>query len=387
MPTPVPSPETAPAVILQNTLAPVETYTPKPAPPMKPGLAIAPTAVYTPEPALSPTPVSRLMPVEPDAFELPIKGATGFTTVEMSLRSQASSNAKVLQKVTAGSAFRIIEENGAYWRVDNGDWTGWLAHSYCMINLPDVIPSIIYENTNASASLIRSSGKKLPGVTGKRLYDALAYNKRFNRTMYIMPALYSMAKKICAAQQAALSKGDSLKIYEAYRPYSAQRAIVNALADLASEDTQVKRGISTLPWTVSWFIAQNRSNHQLGCAIDVSLVKILSIEHAYIGDHLYSIVTDYEEYAMPSPIHELSVASVTFESPVSSSSSTAWKSAALSKTMNEAAISLQSYCTSAGLTPLASEWWHFNDLDSKNSLGKNTGQGKTELTQLCSTIP
>jgi hypothetical protein len=30
--------------------------------------------------------------------------------------------------------------------------------------------------------------------------------------------------------------------------------------------------------------------------------------------------------------------------------------------MNSAALLLQKYNTDAGLTPLASEWWHFEDL-------------------------
>ena len=31
---------------------------------------------------------------------------------------------------------------------------------------------------------------------------------------------------------------------------------------------------------------------------------------------------------------------------------------------SEPARGLQRYCTGAGLTPLASEWWHFNDLEA-----------------------
>ena len=425
-PTPTPSPRPPSSAMPVVTPVPAVSYTPEPA---TPGVMITLTASYTPEPTQTPaaaprprptitpalippptetpspelphiitpspeptpapalTPESRPPLAEAGAFELPINGATGFTTVEMNLRSRADGKSETLRRIHAGTAFRVIEEKGAYWRVDNGDWAGWLEHKYCMVNLPDVIPSIVYENTNASSSLMRSSGKALPGITGKQLYNSQAYNERFGKTMYIMPVLYSMAKKIHTAQQAALNKGDSLKIYEAYRPHSAQRAIVSALSKLADNDAQVKRGLSKSPWSVSWFIAQSRSNHQLGCAIDVSLVKVLKFDYAYTGDFPYSTVANYEEYLMPSTIHELSVASVAFESPVSPNSATAWKSAALSKSMNAPAISLQSYCTAAKLTPLASEWWHFNDLAAKDSIGKNTGQGQTVLTQLCSSVP
>ena len=34
------------------------------------------------------------------------------------------------------------------------------------------------------------------------------------------------------------------------------------------------------------------------------------------------------------------------------------------------------YCTNAGMTPLASEWWHFNDLDAQNKVRMTSGNGK-----------
>jgi D-alanyl-D-alanine dipeptidase len=52
---------------------------------------------------------------------------------------------------------------------------------------------------------------------------------------------------------------------------------------------------------------------------------------------------------------------------------------------NDAAQRLQKYCTDAGLTPLASEWWHFNDLYTRQ-LVTNTGTGDFVLTE-CLSIP
>ena len=43
--------------------------------------------------------------------------------------------------------FDIWQESGAYWQVCLLDGTvGWLENELCMINLPDVLPSIVYEN-------------------------------------------------------------------------------------------------------------------------------------------------------------------------------------------------------------------------------------------------
>lgn len=370
------------AQIGAETAPPVPTPAPGPLPTALPALTPAPTP--TPVPA---SPRQALVRVPAGALELPIRGATGFSSIQLNLRSEPSSQAALLRQVPPGTAFRILEEKGAYWRVENDDFTGWLAHKYCMVNLPDVIPSIIYENTNASQSRVHSSGKSVPGITGEALYHARAYDERLGREEFIMPVMYSMAGKVCAAQQAALAQGDSLKIYEAYRPDGAQRTMIEALAALAERDPEVKEGISAPPWKMSWFISLGTSNHQRGCAIDVSLVKVEAVKHLWSGDCAYNAVVKYEEYEMPSPIHELSIASAAFNAPVVSSSETAWKSAAPAPAMNKAALSLQRYCVDAGLTPLASEWWHFNDLATYRALGENTGRGEAILTQLFSVPP
>ena len=83
-----------------------------------------------------------------------------------------------------------------------------------------------------------------------------------------------------------------------------------------------------------------------------------------------------EEYAMPSAMHELSSAAACFTGPVTSNSATAWKRATASASMTDGARRLQSYCTNAGMTPLASEWWHFNDLDAQNKVRMTSGNGK-----------
>lgn len=55
--------------------------------------------------------------------------------------------------------------------------------------------------------------------------------------------------------------------------------------------------------------------------------------------------------------------------------------------MNEAAIKLQNYCSNAGLTPLASEWWHFNDLAARDTTSNNNSKGQYTLTELYSLSP
>jgi D-alanyl-D-alanine dipeptidase len=86
-------------------------------------------------------------------------------------------------------------------------------------------------------------------------------------------------------------------------------------------------------------------------------------------------------------MHELSEAAAAFTAPVSGSSPTAWKSATLAKSMNAPAKRLQKYMTDAGLTPLASEWWHFNDLDALEMTSGNKSTGKYMFSAVVSEAP
>ena len=320
-------------------------------------------------------------------LELPVNGATGYASVLMDLKATADAGSETISELEAGTAFEVLEEVGDWWYVRTATESGWVQHLYCFINLPDVVPSIIYDNTNTYASKFVSSGKTIPGITGEALYDGKAYNMRLGKVSDIVPVLYSMSKKIHLAQQAALEEGNTLVIYEGYRPFFAQKLTVDALTTLAAADPEVMAGINTHPWDTNWFIATSISNHQMGYAIDVTLAKITEQQEFVIGDYTATAVTGYTEYTMPTTIHELSMASATFTGPVKSSSPTAWLQANLADTMNEAAILLQRYCTDAGLTPLASEWWHFNDLDARFSTEGNSSKGEYLLDATMSEAP
>ena len=54
---------------------------------------------------------------------------------------------------------------------------------------------------------------------------------------------------------------------------------------------------------------------------------------------------------------------------------------------NEPAKALQRYCTSAKLTPLASEWWSFNDLTAHGQVRAYPSRGNYQITQCLSVVP
>ena len=292
-------------------------------------------------------------------FELPIKGASGYASVKMSLLDQP--NGKKLETVYPGNCFVIEGETDEYFYVKYAgphcDIWGYLEKQKCFINLPDIIPSIVYWDSNSVSSLFRTSGEALPGITEEQLYNVKFYNSRFGEEQFVMPVLYNMACQIMVAQQAALDEGNSLKIYETFRPHDVQMNVSGTLSTLMSSNSKVYNGISS--WGKGWFIATSYSNHQRGKAMDCSLVKVLNIDKTKTGKYTYSVITDYEEYAMPTAMHELSTAAVTFQYGCSKD---AWQTVPLSKGMKASvgAMLLQKYCTDAGMTPLASEWWHFD---------------------------
>ena len=371
------------ALIVLNTLrtrqpAPVPLPTPETA---TPAPSVTPTEQVTP--LLTPTP----MPLKATAFELPVAGAAGYASVSMKLRASPNGSAAATQTLGAGTPFQILNESGDWFHVGTGSDSGWVFSKYCLVNLPDIVPSIVYDSTNTYASVIRSSGKALPGITGRGLYPGKQANDRLGEQQFIMPVLYPMAKKVYAAQEMALQNGETLVLYEAYRPFEVQMTIVRALSKLANENKTVLEGISSAPWTLSWFASTRLSNHQRGGAIDVSLAKVTESGTATSGAYGYTRVLSAQRYQMPTSMHELSMASAAFSGPVDSKSRTAWLQAAPAPAMNDAAIRLQTYCAKAGLTPLASEWWHFNDLDTLALTSANPSSGGYTLSQCLSTPP
>ncbi len=324
-----------------------------------------------------------------EEFELPLEGATGFASIAMNVYPSADTTGSPVASLRPGDAFTVLEEkDGTCWRVEReNEYSGWVENTCCYLNIPDVIPSIIFDNTNAYSSVFVSSGKEIPDITGEQLYESLRYNGRFGDDRYVVAANYIMVKKIYAAQQAAMAEGYTLVINETFRPYDVQLKVAADLKLLYLDDPEVRSGIDQSPWGIGWFIANKLSTHQIGCAMDVSLARIRRIAYRLCGEYKYAAVTEYEECAMPTPIHELSAAAVSMKKPVNSYSATAWKNVEPAASMTEDALRLKGYCTGAGMSPLASEWWHFNDLEAKGAIGKRYTSDVFYINTCCSRVP
>jgi len=309
-------------------------------------------------------------------LELPVSGATGYAPVKLEMRERPDESSAAVKTVEAGAGFTILNEQGDWWEVGSGGETGFVRHDSCMINLPDVIPSIRYNATNTYNSRFASSWYAIPNITGESLYPGRTYNERLGKEEYIVAVMYAMSKKIQNAQRAALLNGDCLVIYEGFRPLSVQRKVALELRALSELNENVYSGLNTPPWSITWFISAGVSNHQRGCSIDVGLVQA-TLGYAVTGGYKYlTHARSPFYYNMPTPIHELSLEAAAFAHPSAVDLDTDLGAIAPSAGLRDirAARDLQAYCVGAGMTPLASQWWHFDDLETRagtpgNSVG------------------
>jgi D-alanyl-D-alanine dipeptidase len=177
-------------------------------------------------------------------------------------------------------------------------------------------------------------------------------------------------------------------MYEAYRPRSAQTRIFNAITEFSNENPHIRANLSGGRWNISWFVASGISNHQRGFAVDVGLARVISYDYTRTGDYHYMQIIQAEYYEMPTPIGELSINSIVYRNPVTINSFDAWRTAEYSESMqnNIPAQNLQKYFTAAGFTPLASEWWHFNDLYTMNRNARQSN-GNFEIKDCFSIAP
>lgn len=251
-----------------------------------------------------------------------------------------------------GIKFEILGESGDYWAINYDNECGWVDSKYMAINLQDYIPSITYSISNASGSIFKTYDGNgvvnIGGLTGKKLYT-----NEFNG---FTPATFSFAKKLKIAQNNAQRNGDSLKIYEAYRPTGVSKYATTQLENLRRTNSGVKYntnysiGANTgkeYYWDSSWFLAKNVSKHNTGCAVDVTLVG--------------------KENQMPSGMHQLSTQAIKYYSPSVSHTAKNYSGGMQKST---AAQNLSNYMMSGtGLTDLASEWWHYQDDVCHSTIG------------------
>lgn len=250
----------------------------------------------------------------------------------------------------------IAEEEGMF-VVRYEDYEGYIDSNYCMINLPDYIGHLCeYNITNSYSSLYMVHEFEIPEVTDTVVagYEYI----ELSAGEYLVPLLYPAAKKLVNAAESAVADGYKIKIYDAFRPNQATRSIYDLTETIIENPipeetfTGVEIEELNLPepaegaeyvtyyqlvtngtYNLANFLARHGSNHNLGIAMDMTLV---------------ALSTD-EDLEMQTSMHDLS-----------------WYSALSENNSN--AYLLSTYMTEAGFGGLTSEWWHFQDNDAKSDL-------------------
>ena len=265
---------------------------------------------------------------------------------------------QVAGNVVTGKAYSVLEEKDGFFavRLDVSGTIGYIDSTFCLINLPEYMGDMCaYKITNSDSSKFLMHEFKIEGLSGKVIkgYSDI----KLDDGSYVVPLLYPTAQRLLVAAKGAQEQGYRLKIYDAFRPNVAtksmyyhaekvqeqnlpQKTYTGAkIADLKLPLEGVENGDHTKllykdvmlgQYTLNYYVARGKSNHNLGIALDLTIENL----------------DDGREKKMQTSMHDLSQYS------------------ALSHN-NSNARTLQKIMTAAGFTTLPSEWWHFNDTETK----------------------
>lgn len=202
-----------------------------------------------------------------------------------------------------------------------------LEKKYIVINLCDVMQEeIIYSIVNSDSAIYHIHGNSIPNVTGKKLYN----NMKLNNKAFV-PLMFNSAKKLFNAENEFLKQNLTIKIYDTYRPYYITRYLYNILLNLVDKYYDYLNGeVNNHKYDQTDFLAAHTSTHNYGIALDMTLVDL----------------NTNKELEMQTSMHDLSIYSVTDYN-------------------NDYANILAKIMSDNGFIPLESEWWHFQDNDSK----------------------
>ena len=267
-------------------------------------------------------------------FDATMYGAIGWVNQNANLREKANQNAKSLLKIPTGSKIVILSDDSdnSYIKVKYNNKTGYVYSSYILINLPDIMPDMIYNITNADNSIFKTADTNIPGVTGKALYGyTKKYNKKIGKTTYYAPLLYPVSKQLQSAYKKARDMGYNIKVYDTYRPYDVAVSIYQSFINLYYNNDKIYKrlnydndGYFLGP---NWFLAKGVSGHNKGTDMDITLTD-----------------KNGKELKAQTPMHTLDPRS-------------------LVKYNNKVSNKLRDIMSSVGFVTLKSEWWHFQEDD------------------------
>lgn len=256
---------------------------------------------------------------------------------------------KNIGTAAAGTPYCVAGiENGMFRIRYENDTFGYISSDYCMINLTEFLGDLCnYNITNSYSAVYMIHEYDIDNITGELMtgYERVL----LNNGAYLVPLLYPTALKLEQAALSAQEQGFRLKIYDSFRPQITTNYLYNTAIEFVQNTlpgTHVYEGTvfdgatsmtyeqymtNNGKYALTAFLAKGTSRHNQGVAVDLTL--------EFNG----------VELAMQTAMHDLSWFSVTYRN-------------------NEAANLLRDIMVEQGFATLVSEWWHFQDDDSRNSL-------------------
>ena len=272
-------------------------------------------------------------------FSATLYGAIAWTNRNVNIRREPIENSKLLGTIPTGAKLTILSSDNPttkYIKISYNGIIGYVYSDFLLINLPDVIPDIVYYITNADKSLYKAANTSIADVTGKNLYGfSKKYNAKIGKNTYYVPLLYPVAKQLQGAYNIAKKDGYNLKIYDTYRPNDVTKYVNSKFRSLYNSNNNVKKLVdydkNGSYWGPGWFLANNVSTHNKGIALDLTLTD-----------------KNNNELKAQTTMHMLDTRSTV-------------------KYNNSTANKLRSIMTSQGFETLESEWWHFQENNYSSS--------------------
>lgn len=347
--------------------------------------------------------------------------------MDMDVYASADSD-EVIGKVKGGETLCVLEENNGRFRVRCDAGYGYVDERYMMINLPHYLGDLcIYDISNSYSSIFKVQDYSIPGLTDTVIpgFEDISLNP--NKGEFVVPYLYPCAVRLAQAAENVSADNYILKIYEAYRPHKATRymydtteQLLNCQVPLIDEegnevgvpDKENEEEYTSYVEQLNMMIAEQVMAEGYDITTDEGMLRmqqlypivklqyqiqdelmfeeidplseqgalrvseILSGQPTYeaamtgngsmrlsaflaktVSAHNRGIALDLtiqdrdsnSELGMQSPMHDLSYRSVIAAN-------------------NENAELLKKYMMDVGFNNLSSEWWHFQDDETRNAI-------------------
>ena len=265
---------------------------------------------------------------------VPVEGEPWYvcTASILQCRAEPTDDAFVLTNIQAGTKVAVFGRDGAYLlcRLPGGKCCyclgDWLVRDGQYVSYPGAVDLRLYLPLAEFELLFASPNN----ITGHAMYEPIPLLEE------------ETAQHLRTAYHRFREDGYIIKIYDAYRPFSAQVQLYEIVKD--------SNFIADPSYGGSW--------HQRGRAVDMSLIEIAT----------------GRELEMPTPMHTFNMSAARFQSGN-------WTEEArrnveyMTKVMQE-----------AGFGILGTEWWHFEYLEPGNYLDKEIDLASLPTIDLMDTL-